>query len=223
MPSYQQLTRRQGHLTRGMLFSAIAGTLLSLPETGFATQYSLEYGVDTRYRYDDNVGLRPDDEIDVNGAIVSLPAKLTIAEERYNAYVDSKLTTSKYDESGYNSDDQMLNLGGEYGLERGLVTGMIGIDRSSTLETAFLDTGVVGATANRVEAYYANANTSYYLSPKYNFVAGASYRETDYDTNRFVDNQYAVLSLGIANQYTEKTSIIVQANANRFENEQSIA
>lgn len=223
MPSYQQLTRRQGHLTRGMLFSAIAGTLLSLPETGFATQYSLEYGVDTRYRYDDNVGLRPDDEIDVNGAIVSLPAKLTIAEERYNAYVDSKLTTSKYDESGYNSDDQMLNLGGEYGLERGLVTGMIGIDRSSTLETAFLDTGVVGATANRVEAYYANANTSYYLSPKYNFVAGASYRETDYDTNRFVDNQYAVLSLGIANQYTEKTSIIVQANANRFENDAFIS
>lgn len=216
---------QQGVNALPSLACALAGAVgLStlLPNPAGATQYSLEYEVDSRYRYNDNVGLRPDDEVDVNGVVLSLPAKLSLEDERYTAYADGEVSTSKYDNSGYDSDDQRLYLGGEYRFERGGITANAGIDRSSTTDTAFLDNGVVGATADRVERYKANLGALRYLSLNSAVIAGLFYSENDYDTPRLVDNESRGGYLGLTHQYTENTTLQVRANASRFENDARI-
>jgi hypothetical protein len=187
-----------------------------------ATQYSLEYGVDTRYQFNDNVGLRPDNEVDVNGVELALPAELSLSEEHYNAYARGEVSSSKYDDSGYNSDDQELELGGEYNFERGGIAANAALDRDSTTDTAFLDNGVVGATADRVERYTAGVNGLYYLSQSNALIGGLYYSQNDYDTPTLVDNENRGGYLGVSHQYTENTVLRLQANVGRFENDARI-
>lgn len=194
----------------------------ALPPVVHATQYSLEYEVDTRYNFNDNVGLRPDNEVDVNGVELALPAALSISEERYNAYARGEISSSKYDDSGYNSDDQELELGGEYKFERGGIKASAGIDRDSTTDTAFLDNGVVGATADRVERYTAGVNGLYYLSQSNALIGGVNYTQNDYDTPTLVDNESRGGYLGMSHQYTENTVVQLQAYVSRFENDARI-
>lgn len=211
--------RRSARIPRIPLRATVgATTLIVFSLEADATQYSLEYGVETRYRYNDNVGLRPDDEVDVHGVQMSLPAKLTLADERYEFSADGEIASSKYDESGYNSDDQKLDLRGEYKFERGTLNANMGIDRDSTTQTAFLDNGVVGATADRVERYNAGTVGLYSLSQKYTAFTGLYYFENDYDTPRLVDNETAGGYVGLSSQYTEQTTLQLRANFSRFEN-----
>jgi len=202
----------------------VAGATLALvlPHDSFATQYSLEYGVESFYRSNDNVGLRPDNEVDVHGVEVAVPAVLELQDERYTAQLDGRIASTKYDDSGYDSDDQKLHAKGEYLLERGGFNGSVGINRDSTTETAFLDNGVVGASASRVEKYLANLGSLYSLAEDYTLTASISYRESNYHTDRLVDNETRAAYLGLIHQYTPKTSLQLQANVSRFENDARI-
>lgn len=196
-------------------------TSLSLcwPVTGLSTEYSLDYKVKSRYKYNDNIGLRPNSTIDVHGVKLSLPTELAIRDEQFKAAINCEISSSKYDESGYNSDDQLLRASGNYLLERGAIGGSIGIDRGSTTETEFLDTGVVGATASRVERVKAAGNTNYMLTENNSATASIQYSTTDYDTNRFVNNENILGIVGLAHQMNESTAIRLQGTASRFEND----
>ncbi len=71
-----------------------------------ANEYSFEYGVEAGYEYNDNVRLTPEDELDISGGRLAIPATLTSRSERLNAQLIGELLFSRFDEDAWDSDDQ---------------------------------------------------------------------------------------------------------------------
>ena len=207
--------------TPGQVAPALVFTLLTLPfaVSSQANEYSLDYKVEAGYEYDDNVGLRAENEIDVSGGKISLPATLAMRSERLETSLMGEVASAKYDDSGYNSDDQNLQGKAAYELERGNVAGYAGFKRDSTRDSEFLDTGVVGLSATRVETATVGGSGDYLFTEKNGIIAGADYRDVDYDSPLKVDNDFLSGHAGWTHQWSQRTRLRLQGYANRYEND----
>ena len=96
------------HLVRLPLsfIAILQGALLSADL--YAAEYSFTYGVTGDYEFNDNVGLNPDNKTEISGGQIATPFTLTSSSERLTASLGGELEFSRYDESGYDSDDQNL-------------------------------------------------------------------------------------------------------------------
>lgn len=199
-------------------------TLLALFTAGVsqAAEYSLDYKVEGRYEYDDNVGLRADDEIDVSGGKVSLPVTFTRRSERLESSLMGEVASAKYNESDYDSDDQDLQGKIAYALERGQVDGHAGFKRDSTRDSEFLDTGVVGLSATRREKATAGGSGNYLISEKNGIIAGVDYSDISYDSERYQDYDNLSGYAGLTHQWSERTRLRLQGYGARFENDAQI-
>lgn len=195
---------------------------LACAATSQADEYSLDYSVKGRYEYNDNVNLTHDNEIDISGGKVSLPATLAVRNERMDASLMGELASSKYNESDYDSNDQNLQAKASYKLQRGTVAGNAGYKRDSTRTSEFLDTGVVGLSAVRRESATVGGYTDYMFSERNGLIAGIDYADVAYDGNRFTDYKYASGYAGWQNQWSERTRLRLQAYGNRYENDSSV-
>jgi hypothetical protein len=202
-----------------LMFTALA---LPLAGTSQAYEYSLDYSVKGRYEYNDNVGLRADEELDVSGGKMSLPATLTMRSERLKASLMGELASSKYDDSGYDSNDQNLQGNATYQLERGTVTGHVGFKRDSTRDSAFLDTGIVGLEATRVEKGTLGGSGDYMFTEKNGIIGGVDYSDVSYASDRYQPYEYLSGYGGWTHQWTERTRLRLQAYASRYENDAAL-
>ncbi|NQX87054.1 MAG: hypothetical protein HRT77_00165 [Halioglobus sp.] len=195
-------------------------TILSVNST--ANEYSFEYSVQGGYEYNDNIGLRSEDEIDVSGGVITAPATLTIRSERLETSLIGELTSAKYDDSDFDSDDQNLEGRTQYLLERGELTGYAGYKRDSTRTSEFLDTGIVGLRATRVEHATAGGSVDYMFTEKNGLVAGVDYLDRDYDSPLQTDFDNISGYAGWRHQQTERTSLRLQVIAARYENDANL-
>ena len=98
----------------------------------------------------------------------------------------SELKSYKFDDSGYDSNDQNFESNAAYQLELGSVSGKAGYMRGSTLGTEFLDTGRIGGVATRVERATAGGGGAYILTDKSRASVTLSYGQTDYASPRYI-------------------------------------
>jgi hypothetical protein len=198
---------------------ALACYTLVPANSSHASEYSLEYSVEAGYEYNDNVGFSSDDEIDVSGGLITFPVTLTRRTERLETALSGEATSTKYDDSDFDSDDQDLNLRSSYQLERGGLNGYAGYKRDSTRTSEFLDTGVVGLRATRVERASAGASGDYMFTEKNGILLGADYSDVEYDSPIYSDYDYVSGNFGWRHQWREQTSLILQGTASRYEND----
>lgn len=209
---------------RAMHIGFAPAILLTLPFAMHtsAAEYSLDYKVTGGYEYNDNVTLSNVNEIDISGGKVSLPVTLTMRTERLDASLLGELASAKYDESGYDSDDQNLKANATYQLERGELSGYAGYKRDSSRTSEFLDTGIVGLSASRREAASAGASGFHMFTEKNGFSFGADYSDVDYDSIRLQDYKYSTAYAGWLHQWSQRTQVRLQAYGNRYENDSFI-
>ena len=193
--------------------------LLPIAAVTGASEYSLEYSVEARYEYDDNVRLRADNEIDVSAGRLILPATLTRRTERLDASLMGELSFSEFNEQGYNSDDQNLQGVATYQLERGLVEGNAGYKRTSTLDSEFTDTGRIGLFATRKEIASAGASGHHMITERNGFSAGFDYSQVDYDSPEYQNYDYVSGYAGWLHQWSERTQLLVQGYGYRYQND----
>jgi len=223
MPSTQTVRNFMMGKNQIQVLSFLAAALLILSTTNIrASEYAFEYNVEGGYEYNDNIGLRAEDEVDVSGGVITLPATLTVRDERLESSLMGALTSAKYDDSDFDSDDQDLQGKTEYQLERGQVSGYAGYKRDSTRTSEFLDTGIVGFRATRVETAAAGASADYLVTEKNGFVIGADYSNLDYDSPLLRDYDYVSGYLGWQHQWTENTRLRLQGIADRYENDADV-
>lgn len=184
-----------------------------------AAEYGFEYGVEAGYEYNDNVRLLPDDEIDISGSKVSIPATLTSKTERLETSLDGALTFSRFDQEQYNSDDQSLEGRAEYQLERGQLEGYAGIIRDTTRDSEFLDTGAVGLSAVRREQMLAGFSGRHLFSEMTGVSAGVDYVDTDYDGFRQQPFTYGTGFAGLVWQTSERSLYRLQAYGSHYESD----
>ena len=194
--------------------------MLSL--SSHANEYSLDYSVEGGYEYNDNVGMRAEDQIDISGGKITVPATLTMRSERLESSLMGELTSAKYDDSGFNSDDQNLQGNTRYQLERGEVAGYAGYKRDSTRTSEFLDTGIVGLRAARVDNATVGGSGDYMFTENNGIVIGADYSDLNYDSPLLDNYDYISGYTGWQHQWTERTRLRLQGIANRYENDANV-
>jgi hypothetical protein len=189
-----------------------------LAQVAWADEYSLEYGVEAGYEYDDNVRLTPDQEIDISGGVLSVPITLSARTETRSMELAGQLDSSKFNESDYDSNDQDIQGKINQKFERGDLEGYAGYTRDSTRTSEFLDTGVVGLDAVRREAAKAGISGSQLITEKNGVIGGIDYLSVDFAKEPYVDYNFYSGYLGGTHQWSERTRLRLQAYANRYEN-----
>ncbi|MFV8819496.1 hypothetical protein [Haliea sp. E17] len=200
----------------------LSGVAALLSTISYADQYSLEYGVEAGYEYNDNVRLTPDNEVSISGGQLTIPATFATEDERLKTSLQGELKFSKYDVEEYDSDDQFLRGDMEYKFERSEFNGYAGYTRDSTRSSEFLDTGVVGLEAVRREMATVGASGSHFFTEKNGLTAGIDYRDVQYDSDFFQDFDFVSGYAGWINQWTERTRLRLQGFASRYENDGDI-
>ena len=186
--------------------------------SGQANEYSIDYHVSGGASYNDNEGLSREDERATSGVRIALPISFKMRSERASASFISELKSIKFDDSGYNSNDQNFQGNTAYQLERGSVSGNAGYMRGSTRGTEFLDTGRIGGVATRVERVTAGGSGAYFLTGKSRAFVSLNYAQTDYASPRYIGGKVIVGAFGAAHQWTERTSLSLRGNVARYQN-----
>jgi hypothetical protein len=206
------------HTHHSRLAAALAFTLF-FAAASQADEYSLDYSVIGRYEYNDNINLSAANEIDISGGKISLPATLAVRNERMDASLMGELASSKYNESAYDSDDQNLQGRAKYQLERGELEGRAGYQRDSTVNSEFLDTGLVGLESSRVETASAGGSGFHMFTQKNGISAGVDYSNVDYQSDLYQDYEYISGYGGWIHEWSELTTLRLQAYGSRYEND----
>ena len=186
--------------------------------SGQANEYSVDYRVSSGASYNDNEGLSREDERATYGAQVALPISFKMRSEQASASLLSELKSYKFDDTGYNSNDQNFQGEAAYQLENGSVNGNAGYMRGSTRGTEFLDTGRIGGVSTRVERATAGAGGAYVLTEKSRASVTLRYEQTDYASPRYIGGTVIAGTFGAAHQWTERTSLSLRGNVARYQN-----
>ena len=183
-----------------------------------AKEYSIDYNVSGGASYNDNEGLSAKDERATSGVRIALPISFKMRGDQVTASFLSELKSYKFDDSGYDSNDQNFESNAAYQLELGSVSGKAGYMRGSTLGTEFLDTGRIGGVATRVERATAGGNGAYFLTEKSRAYVALNYVQTDYASPRYIGGTVINSSFGAGHQWTERTSLSLGGNVSRYQN-----
>lgn len=204
---------------RNRIFVGITVNALFVCAGAHADEYSVKYGVSADYEYNDNVRLTPDDKSSISGGQVALPVSFASRSERLTSSLDGTLEFSQYDDSGYDSDDQNLQGKIKYLLERGEVEGYAGYKRDSTRSYEFDDTGLVGASATRVERLDLGGSGSTFFTQRNGITGGIDYGQVDYQSPRLQDYRFTSGYGGWINQWNERTRLRLQGYFSRYDND----
>ncbi len=184
-----------------------------------ANEYSVDYQVRGGASYNDNEGLSRDDKRETYGARVTVPISFAMRSNRASASLQSEFKSIKFDDSGYNSNDQNYQGDTAYQLERGSVSATAGYLRGSTRSTEFLDTGRIGGVSTRVERLNAGTSASYNLMEDNRAFANLTYGKTEYASPRYIGGTIIGASFGGIHQWTERTSLSLRGNVSRYQND----
>lgn len=182
-----------------------------------ANEYSFEYEVEAGYEYNDNINLQPEEEIDTSGGRINIPATLAARSEQFEVSLRGALAWSRYNEGSYDSDDQALEGRAKYLFENSELEGFASYDRGTTLDDQFLDTGVVGEEASRVETTGFGSKGIHWFTKENGFVGDISYSEVDYESDLYEDNDYTSGLLGWVGRRNERVLLRLQAYASHYE------
>ena len=185
---------------------------------GQANEYSVDYQIKGGASYNDNESLTAEDEKATSGIRIALPISFSMRSERASASFVSELQSFKFDDSGYNSNDQNFQGNAAYQMERGSVSGNAGYLRGSTRGTEFLDTGRIGGVATRVERVSAGGGGGYILTDKSRAAVNLSYGQTDYASPRYIGGEVIGGVFAGYHQWTERTSLSLRGNVSRYQN-----
>lgn len=211
--------------TRARITSCITAALcfLGFQTAAYAAEYSLEYGIEGGYETIENVALRPDSELDISGAQLTLPVTFTSKSERRDTQLTGKLRTSHYDEEAWDSDDYDLRGQTSYLLEKGDVGGYLGYKRDSTRTGEFLDTGIIGFEATRRETVTGGLSANNLVTERNGFTGSLKYRSVDFETPLLRDFESTWGEFGWLHRWSERTEVRAQLYGSVFENDDELS
>lgn len=191
----------------------------SFSMTAGAVEYSSGYSLGMASEYDDNVKLEISDEKTLHGFSVSPALNFAAKSERLESSLDTRFDFSRYNISGYNSDDQYLKGKLTYKFERAALGFDAAYTRDTTRTSEVLDTGRVADSAVRKESSSVGGSWQYQLSEQRYLQASVNQKKLDYASANYTDSTTNAGSLALLNEVSERTLLRVMFYLSEFEGE----
>lgn len=182
-----------------------------------ANEYSFGYGVTAGYESNDNIALEPEQETSIVGGSVSIPVTLGIRSERLEATLSNEFVSSRFDDEGYDSDDNYLGSRVVYLFEKSKLEGYANYALESTRTSEFLDTGVVGNNSTGVDTLAVGGEASHSFTEINGIIGGIDYSDVDYESELYQDFTFISGSLGWTHRRSERMRLRLQGYGNRYE------
>lgn len=132
----------------------------------------------------DNVALTDKGKTSILGGKLSAGGQLGMRSDLWNVSGDALLSSSKFDETGYNSDDQNVGLKAAYEGEIHEFNAELRNIRDSTRDSELLASGNIGLSASRRDYYSASASWEAKITEKQFLQASVSADSTHYSNDQ---------------------------------------
>lgn len=225
-------------MLRGL--SALAAAILLAGNT-WSAETSYIGGAGLNYKFDDNINLSVDNQIALSGWILDGFVKGSYATSRFRASADLKLDFERYNRASvdtdnpllldpepedFNSDNQDLKADIAYDWEHNSLSLYGRYWRDSTLNTGFLDTGLgqreIEGASRRTESTLRPA-WNWQINERQTLDASLQGQTVDYESDRYVDYDYATANINWTYILTERMRLQLQPYYSWFKNEANIS
>jgi len=191
---------------------------LSLSPYIHAADYAAGINMKVYGSHDDNIRMT-EDKAEINGVVASPGLTLSAESETAKLGLDSRFDFYRYDDSGYDTDNQWVELSSSKAFERSLIGLGAQIVRDSTTTSELLDSGRIGTTAQRSEEYSANAFWQWSISENNQLTANSRYAIRDYRGPGYIGYNYWDNSLGWSYKLGERWSLDVVGQYSQYRSE----
>lgn len=186
-----------------------------------AAEWAFEPGVEGRYRYDDNLRLQRQDEVDVHEGALRAWADFSRRTARSELTGVLEVTERRFDEDGLDTTDGRFDLLSFYNLSpRQRVSLDFNLIKDTTLDSLLEETGIVFDRTDRTRATLT-PGWQYSWDEKTQLSASLGLTDVDYDDEGartgLGDYRNYSLNLSATRNFTPQTRIILAAGASRFE------
>lgn len=203
--------------TRRILFARCAGLLLLAGiHCANATDYASGFNVITNARHDDNIRLVERDKTAISGVAISPTFNFDINSETSNAELLTTFTSSRYNDSGFNSDDAIISASATHSWERATLGLSLQGLRNSTTTSELTDSGRIGTQADRHEHYQATPSFSYHLSERDIASVQAAYSVDDYGDASYTGYKYGSANLNWIHQLNDRIQLVLRGTYSNY-------
>jgi hypothetical protein len=175
--------RLKNHASPLTIVLSILGLLSSNAD---ATDYAANLSVAASGKHDDNVRMATTDKTPISGFAVSPTITLNANTEATHFLLDTTFDFARYNDSGFNTNDQRLNASANKHFERNVISLNADIIRDSTTTSELLDSGRIGTKAERTEEYALNPSWEMTLNEKNKLVMESAYSIRNYHDSAYI-------------------------------------
>jgi len=180
-----------------------------------AADYAASASMKVYGTYDDNIRMT-EDKSEIKGVVASPGVTASASTETAKLALDSRFDFYRYDDSGYDTDNQWIELSSSKQFERSLIGLNAGIVRDSTTTSELLDSGRIGTSAQRSEEYSADAIWQWSVSENNQLTVNSRYAIRDYSGPGYVGYNYWDNSLGWSYKIGERWSFDMVAQYSHY-------
>lgn len=163
--------------------------LLSAAPLAMAAELTTQTSVGAKAEYDDNLRLSPNQEDAVGSAVAEAGLDTLYRTETLDLRANIKVMSTRYNEDGYDSDDQRAALSASKQWESQSAGIDVLINRGSTLTTEFLDSGRINTT-ERVETYKIAPRWDWTITETSQVALSGSATQVQYGGGPYTDYRY---------------------------------
>lgn len=188
--------------------------LLSSP-LGWAAEYRAEGKLEVAARHDDNINLGVSNQDSVYGELVNPAGKLWVKTENWDTSLNVDLKFSDFNRSGYDSDDQYVDLVSDWAGEKSTFSLSAKAAHDTTRTSEAEDSGRF--SNERRKLYSLAPSWSYSITDKNLVTLSATASLIDYSADDYTGYTNGQVYAEWTHVYTENLRFFLRANAKESE------
>lgn len=202
--------------TSRLAVAAFALAAWAAAPLALGAQYTFNPRVDQFIAGDDNIQVAVDDQaVEAYSYQLRPSLNMSIRGDRLQVDSETRLDFYRFDEDGFDTDDQYASLGVGFGSETRLLQMDVSMRRQSQ-RTSELDTSGILTGAERVEAYSARPSFVWQLDERYRLSGGISLNAQQYALVDFNDYKTYGGDLTLTRQLDETQSVNLTIFSSEF-------
>lgn len=189
------------------------------PHLACATDYVAGFDIRTTAKHDNNINMSKTEKSPVSGILVAPALTLDANTETTSVSLRGGLSSSRYDDSDFNTNDRNLSLTINQQMEKNSFSLSLVDVRDSTLTSEITDSGRLGNKADKHEQYRVSPEWDYVLNEQDTLKFRGSYSVDDYASTGYFGYTYWDTSADWVHTLTERLQFVTRLLHSDYESD----